>query len=201
MSKARIVTSSRRRLTGLRGGGVTMKDNVAASTGQGRRRRHRGVRQEPRPHGRGRRQGARRLHEAARGRPDPGRPVRRNDRHGQDASARSRNTGCPIPSRAVELQSRLGKAYLDLWGAAAKRLSGESSRAGGRSPTRRTGASPIRNGRRTSSSTSSSRPICSAPTGPTTWSQDAEGSTRTPARRPSSTSSRSPTRCRRRISC
>ncbi len=29
------------------------------------------------------------------------------------------------PERAVELQSRLGKAYLELWGAAAKRLSGE----------------------------------------------------------------------------
>ena len=28
------------------------------------------------------------------------------------------------PSRAVELQSQLGRAYLDLWGAAAKRLSG-----------------------------------------------------------------------------
>ena len=31
------------------------------------------------------------------------------------------------PSRAVELQSRLGKAYLDLWGSAVKRLSGEES--------------------------------------------------------------------------
>ena len=31
------------------------------------------------------------------------------------------------PSRAVELQSRLGRAYLDLWGAAAKRLSGEEA--------------------------------------------------------------------------
>src|SRR3954465_10441481 len=31
------------------------------------------------------------------------------------------------PSRAVELQSQLGRAYLDLWGAAAKRLSGEES--------------------------------------------------------------------------
>jgi polyhydroxyalkanoate synthase len=30
------------------------------------------------------------------------------------------------PSRAVELQSELGRAYLDLWGAAAKRLSGAS---------------------------------------------------------------------------
>jgi polyhydroxyalkanoate synthase len=31
------------------------------------------------------------------------------------------------PSRAVELQSRLGRAYLDLWGAAVKRLSGETT--------------------------------------------------------------------------
>src|SRR5262249_10197309 len=31
------------------------------------------------------------------------------------------------PNRAVELQSRLGKAYLDLWGAAARRLSGEET--------------------------------------------------------------------------
>jgi polyhydroxyalkanoate synthase len=31
------------------------------------------------------------------------------------------------PSRAVELQSQLGRAYLNLWGAAAKRLSGEET--------------------------------------------------------------------------
>src|SRR4029079_8821585 len=31
------------------------------------------------------------------------------------------------PIRAIELQSRLGKAYLDLWGAAARRLAGEES--------------------------------------------------------------------------
>jgi polyhydroxyalkanoate synthase subunit PhaC len=31
------------------------------------------------------------------------------------------------PARAVELQSRLGRAYLELWGAAAKRLSGENA--------------------------------------------------------------------------
>jgi polyhydroxyalkanoate synthase len=32
------------------------------------------------------------------------------------------------PQRAVELQSRLGKAYLDLWGSAVKRLAGEDSK-------------------------------------------------------------------------
>src|SRR5262252_1178982 len=31
------------------------------------------------------------------------------------------------PNRAGELQTRLGKAYLDLWGAAAKRLAGETT--------------------------------------------------------------------------
>src|ERR1700756_1192803 len=31
------------------------------------------------------------------------------------------------PQRAVELQARLGKAYLDLWAAAAKRLAGEET--------------------------------------------------------------------------
>src|SRR5688572_7432471 len=31
------------------------------------------------------------------------------------------------PQRAVELQSRLGKAYLELWGSAAKRLAGEGT--------------------------------------------------------------------------
>src|SRR5262245_19328721 len=32
------------------------------------------------------------------------------------------------PQRAVELQSELGKAYLELWGAAVKRLAGEPSK-------------------------------------------------------------------------
>ena len=33
------------------------------------------------------------------------------------------------PSRAIELQSSLGRAYLDLWGSAVKRLAGETARA------------------------------------------------------------------------
>ena len=36
------------------------------------------------------------------------------------------------PGRAAELQSNLGKAYLDLWAAAVKRMAGEEARAGGR---------------------------------------------------------------------
>src|SRR5262245_34042587 len=31
------------------------------------------------------------------------------------------------PQRAVEIQTKLGQAYLDLWGAMAKRMAGESS--------------------------------------------------------------------------
>ena len=73
------------------------------------------------------------------------------------------------PQRTVELQTRLGKAYLDLWASAAKRLAGEETAAGRRARHRATSASPIRNGRRTSSSISSSRPICSPRAGPTSW--------------------------------
>ncbi len=35
------------------------------------------------------------------------------------------------PQRAVELQRRLGSAYLELWGSAVKRMAGEESRARG----------------------------------------------------------------------
>ena len=75
-----------------------------ASAGADRRRRYRGVRQEPRPHGRGRRQGARRLSEAARGRPGQGRPLRRDRPTWSRRSARSPNTGCPIRSARSKLQ-------------------------------------------------------------------------------------------------
>ena len=73
------------------------------------------------------------------------------------------------PQRAVEVQATLGKAYLELWASAVKRMAGEDGAAGGRSPIRATSASPIPNGRRTSSTTSSSRPICSPRNGPTGW--------------------------------
>ena len=90
-------------------------------------------------------------------------------------SARSPNTGWPIRKRALELQASLGRAYLDLWAGAVKRMAGEDRAAGRRARRRATSALPIRNGRRTSSSISSSRPICS----PTQWAdhlvKDAEG--------------------------
>ena len=105
------------------------------------------------------------------------------------------------PQRAVELQARLGKAYLDLWASAAKRLAGEDGGAGRRRRLRTTSASPTPNGRRTSSSTSSSRPTCSSRAlGRQAWSATPPISIRIPSRRPSSTCGRSPMRCRRRTS-
>ena len=102
-----------------------------------------------------------------------GRPLRRDQRHGQDASARSANIGCPIRAARSNC-SRSSAAPISICGA--RRPSGSPAKRPGRSsrPIRRTTALPIRNGRRTSSSTSSSRPICSAPTGPTIWSKDAK---------------------------
>ena len=139
--------------------------------------------------------------QAARGRPGRARPVRRNRPTWSRRSARCSRYWLSDPSRAVELQSRLGQAYLELFGHGGQADVRRGVQAGGRSPTRRTGASPIRNGRPTSSSTSSSRPICSAPTGPRSWSPTPRASTRIRGRRPSSTSGSSPTRCRRRTSC
>ena len=104
------------------------------------------------------------------------------------------------PQRALELQASLGRAYLDLWAGAVKRMAGEDERAGGRARRRATSASPIRNGRRTSSSISSSRPICSPRNGPTSWSRTPRRRPAHARTRPSSTSSRSPTRSRRRTS-
>ncbi len=50
------------------------------------------------------------------------------------------------PQRAVELQSSLAKAYLDLWATGVRRLAGEEAQPVAR-PTPRTAASPTRNGR------------------------------------------------------
>ena len=58
------------------------------------------------------------------------RSLRRDHRRGQDVSARSRNTGWPIRSAPSRCSRKLGKAYLDLWGTAVKRLAGQSTRAG-----------------------------------------------------------------------
>ena len=55
------------------------------------------------------------------------RACRRSHRRRARRSARCSNTGWPIPQRAVELQSRLGKSYLDLWAARSKRMAGEET--------------------------------------------------------------------------
>ena len=115
-------------------------------------------------------------------------------------SAAWRNTGCPIPRRALELQTSFGRAYLDLWAGAVKRMAGEQTEPVDRPRSERQAASPTRSGRKTSSSISSSRLICSPRNGPSGWSRMLPASTSIPARRPNSTSSKSPMRFRRRTS-
>ena len=121
--------------------------------------RHRAVLAEHRPHGRGRRQGARRLSEAARGRRRQGRAGRRDRRRGQDARPRRRILAVrPAARRRGAGEPRQGLS--GPVGRGGQAHGGRAGAAGGRSPTRATSASPIPNGRRTSSTTSSSRPIC-----------------------------------------
>ena len=106
------------------------------------------------------------------------------------------------PQRALELQSSLGKAYLDLWASAVKRMAGETGRR--RSPR------PTRSDKRFADPEWSSNQffdflkqayLLTRAMGRTGWCTTPRGSTRTPGRRPSSTSGRSPTRSRRRTSC
>ena len=164
-------------------------------------RRPRCADQEFRPPGGGRRPRGRRLSQAARGRRQEGRLFRRDQRCREDPRPGHANTGLPIPSAPSRCRPRLGKAYLDLWASAARRLAGEPTRAGrharsARQALQRSGmvVEPV-------SSTSSSRPISSPPTGRTTSSTTPTGSTPRPARRRSSTCASSSTRRRRRISC
>ena len=111
-------------------------------------------------------------------------------------SARSALAVRSEPRGRIAIPTRLRLSRSVRGGVAPPAKSRTSSR-----PIRRTAALPIRNGRRTSSSISSSRPICSAPTGRTSLSTRPRNSIRTPGRRPSSTSGSSPTPCRRRTSC
>ena len=64
------------------------------------------------------------------------------------------------PQRALDLQLSLGRSYLDLWAGAVKRMAGEKTAAGRRAEPEGQALQPTPNGRATSSSTSSSRPIC-----------------------------------------
>ena len=104
------------------------------------------------------------------------------------------------PQRTLELQTRLGKAYLDLWASAAKRLAGEP---------RRRSSCPRRQRQALRRSGMDVEPVLRFPqaglsaqrrASPTSWSATPTTSTRTPGRRPSSTCGRSPTRSRRRTS-
>ena len=56
--------------------------------------------------------------------------------------------------RSTELQTKIGKAYLDLWGSAVRRLAGEAGASRRSSRRRATSDSRIRNGNRTSFSIS-----------------------------------------------
>ena len=56
--------------------------------------------------------------------------------------------------RASDLQIKMGKAYLDLWGSTVRRMAGEAGASRRSSPRRATSASRIPSGNRTSSSIS-----------------------------------------------
>ena len=56
--------------------------------------------------------------------------------------------------RAAELQMKMGKAYLDLWGSSVRRMAGEQAPSRRSSPRRATSGSRIPSGSRTSSSIS-----------------------------------------------
>ena len=104
------------------------------------------------------------------------------------------------PQRAVEMQTRLGRAYLELWGARGQTHGGRAGAPGGQpDPKDKRFADPEW------SSNQFFDFVKQAYLLTTHWAdhlvEDAEASIRTPARRRSSTSSRSPTRSRRRTSC
>src|SRR5579863_843812 len=62
-------------------------------------------------------------------------------------------------NRAAEVQSKIAKAYLDLWGSSMRRLAGEDAPPA-IAPSRATSALPIPNGNPTSSSISCCNSIC-----------------------------------------
>ena len=65
-------------------------------------------------------------------------------------------------ARAAELQAKMGKAYLDLWGQAARRMAGEQAASA-------TSVSRIRSGNRISFSISCCSSICSPRNGRRNW--------------------------------
>ena len=106
--------------------------------------------------------------EAARRRHDQDRAGRRNLRHGEDLRPRGRILAVRSAARdrdPDDARQGLSRALGGCREAAVRR---ERS-AGHRAQIRGTSVLPIRNGHRTSSTTSSSRPICSARNGPSAW--------------------------------
>ena len=179
-----------------------MTTRPTPSRPSGRRRRHRGVRQQPRPHGRGRRQGARRLSEAARGRrrcttglSDEITDMVKTLGAGRGilavrSAARGRTADAARPAPISICGARRSSA----WPAKSAEPVVDARPEG--QALRRSGmvVEPVLRLRQAGLSAQHR-------TGPTIWSRTPRASTRTPGRRPSSTSSRSPTRSRRRISC
>ena len=103
------------------------------------------------------------------------------------------------PERALELQT-VSAATTSICGGARSSAWPASRPHRWSHPTPRISASPIRNGRRTSSSISSSRSICSPCNGQSAWCARPKLTIKRDKRR-RSTSSRSAMRSRRRISC
>ena len=104
------------------------------------------------------------------------------------------------PQRALELQTSLGRAYLELWASAVKRLAGEAGRAGRPArPKDKRFADPEWSQNQFFDFLKQVYLLTAQ------WAEqlvkDAEARRAHAARKPSSTSSRSPTRSRRRISC
>ena len=100
------------------------------------------------------------------------------------------------PDRANEIQTRIGKAYLDLWGNSVRRLAGEEAAPA---------IAPVAARQAICRSGMEIEPVlrlhasalfADDAVGATIWFATPRASIRTPARRPSSTSSRSPTRFR-----
>ena len=124
--------------------------------------RDRSLRAQYRPHGRGRRQGARRLSEAARGRQDQKTRWPTTSPTWSRRSAMSLEYWLSDPQRALELQTESRHAPISICGRPpSSAWPAKQADAGRDARSARTNASPIRNGRKTSSSISSSRPICS----------------------------------------
>ena len=206
MSKARTATIEPMRSPGpakpAARGGVTMKDNAAPApaTASAPSTSRRSPSNLARMVEEGGKALAAYLKPREEGQIKPASPTRSTDM--VKTLGRGRRILAVRPAARGRTADRSSAAPISICGrGAVKRMAGEDGRPGRRARPEATSASPIRNGRRTSSSISSSRPTCSPRTGPTIWSRTPTASTRTRARRPSSTSGRSPTRCRRRTSC